>query len=142
MFGGVLTPMTRCRAIGGIATTFCDIDNIRGQKLNTNFFFANFSCTTGISQQNPGISRQKSLFPWFRGTYRTFWPLHVEDPHPTGKHPGPKVWVWGGPGWWGGEGCGRAKWVPFVLLAFSPLFYSNFWPNLRPIPVARPIVVL
>ena len=25
---------------------------------------------------------------------------------------------------------GRANWVPFVLLAFFPLFYSNFWPNL------------
>ena len=37
---------------------------------------------------------------------------------------------------------GRAKWVPFVLLAFFPLFYSNFWPNLRPIHVARPVVVL
>ena len=34
---------------------------IRGQKLNTNFFFSNFSGTAGISQQNPGISRQKSF---------------------------------------------------------------------------------
>ena len=33
----------------------------RGQKLNTNFFFSNFSGTAGISQRNPGISRQKSL---------------------------------------------------------------------------------
>ena len=33
----------------------------RGPKLNTNFFFSNFSGTPGISQQNPGISRQKSL---------------------------------------------------------------------------------
>ena len=31
-----------------------------------------------------------------RGTYRTFWPppLHVENPHPTGGYPDPKVWVW------------------------------------------------
>ena len=43
-----------------------------------------------ISQQNPGMSRPKKIwFPWFRGTYRTFWPprwappLHAEDPHPT-----------------------------------------------------------
>ena len=33
----------------------------RGQKLNTNFFFSNFSGAAGISQQNPGISRQKNL---------------------------------------------------------------------------------
>ena len=25
-----------------------------------------------------------------------------------------------------GGGCTRVKWVPFVLLAFSPLFYSSF----------------
>ena len=35
--------------------------NIRGQQLNTNFFFSNFSGTAGMSQQNPGISRQKGL---------------------------------------------------------------------------------
>ena len=33
----------------------------REQKLNPNFFFSNFSGTPGISQQNPGISHQKSL---------------------------------------------------------------------------------
>ena len=33
----------------------------RSQKLNTNFFFSNFSGTSGISRQNPGISRQKHL---------------------------------------------------------------------------------
>ena len=33
----------------------------RGQKLNTNFIFSNFSGTSGISRQNPGISRKKSL---------------------------------------------------------------------------------
>ena len=32
------------------------------RKLNTNFFFlSNFSGTSGISRQNPGISRKKSL---------------------------------------------------------------------------------
>ena len=31
------------------------------RKLNTNFFFSNFSGTSGISRQNPGISRQKRL---------------------------------------------------------------------------------
>ena len=31
----------------------------------------------------------------FRGTYRTFWPppLHVEDPHHTGRYADPRVWV-------------------------------------------------
>ena len=31
------------------------------RKLNPNFFFSNFSGNFGISRQNPGISRQKSL---------------------------------------------------------------------------------
>ena len=35
----------------------------RGQKLNPNIFFSNFSGASGISEQNPGISRQKSLIP-------------------------------------------------------------------------------
>ena len=34
---------------------------IRGQKVNTNCFFSNFSGAAGISHQNPGISRQESL---------------------------------------------------------------------------------
>ena len=38
--------------------------------------------------------------------------------------------------------CGRVKMALFVLLACFPLLYSNFWPNLRPIHVARPLVVL
>ena len=44
----------------------------------------------------PGYPAQKVWFPWFRGTYRTFWPppVHVEDPYPTGKYPDQKVWVW------------------------------------------------
>ena len=36
----------------------------RGQKLNANIFFSNFLGASGISRQNPGISRQKSLIPW------------------------------------------------------------------------------
>ena len=49
---------------------------IRGRELNTNLFFLlNFSGASGISRQNPArISRQKILFPWFRGAHRTFWP--------------------------------------------------------------------
>ena len=31
------------------------------EKIEHNFFFSNFSGTAGISRQNPGISRQKSL---------------------------------------------------------------------------------
>ena len=36
---------------------------------------------------------QKFDFPGFQRTCRTFWapPLHVEDPHPTRKHPDSKV---------------------------------------------------
>ena len=33
----------------------------RERELNPNFFFSNFSGAPGISRQNPGISRQKSL---------------------------------------------------------------------------------
>ena len=36
----------------------------RGRELNPNIFFSNFSGASGISRQNPGISRQKSLIPW------------------------------------------------------------------------------
>ena len=35
--------------------------NIRGRELNPNIFFSNFSGASGISRQNPGISRPKSL---------------------------------------------------------------------------------
>ena len=37
------------------------IVQIRGQQLNKNLFLSSFSGTAGISQQNPGISRPKSL---------------------------------------------------------------------------------
>ena len=69
----------------------------RGRELNPNLFFSNFSGSSGISQQNPGISRPKSLISLvFEGHTRTFWPppLHVEDPHPTRKYLDSKVWVW------------------------------------------------
>ena len=36
----------------------------RGRELNPNIFFSNFSGASGISRQNPRISRQKSLIPW------------------------------------------------------------------------------
>ena len=54
------------------------------------------SGTPGISRQMPGHPAQEVWFPWFRGTYRTFWPppVHVKDPYPTGKYPDQKAWVW------------------------------------------------
>ena len=39
-------------------------DSCRGRELNPNIFFSKFSGASGISRQNPGISRQKSLIPW------------------------------------------------------------------------------
>ena len=36
----------------------------RGWELKPNIFFSNFWGASGISRQNPGISRQKSLIPW------------------------------------------------------------------------------
>ena len=57
----------------------------RGQKLNPNIFFSNFSGASGISRQNPGISRQKSLIPWVSRDIPNFF-----GPHPfTWKTPIP-----------------------------------------------------
>ena len=60
---------------------------VRGQKLNTSFFFSNFSCTSGITRQNPGISRQRVCFPWVLRDIPNFLarsagppPLHMEEP--------------------------------------------------------------
>ena len=66
------------------------------RKLNTNFFFSNFSGACGISRQNPGISRSKSLISLVSRDVSNFLPppVHVEDPYPTGKYPDQKVWVW------------------------------------------------
>ena len=38
----------------------CELSYARGRELNPNIFFSNFSGASGISRQNPGISRQKS----------------------------------------------------------------------------------
>ena len=70
----------------------------RGRKFNTNFFFC-FLKLFGRFQDIPakilGYPTQKFGFPGFLGTYRTFCslPPHVEDPHPTGRYPDPRVWV-------------------------------------------------
>ena len=49
-----------------------------------------------VPAKSRDIPPKRFDFPGFEGAYRTFWspPLHVEDPHPTGKYPGSKVWVW------------------------------------------------
>ena len=39
-------------------------NSLGAQNWTRNIFFSNFSGASGISQQNPGISRQKSLIPW------------------------------------------------------------------------------
>ena len=67
----------------------------RGRELNVPFFSQTFRAPPGYPGKIPGYPAKKVRFPWFRGTYRTFWPppLHVEDPYPTGKYPDSKVWV-------------------------------------------------
>ena len=57
----------------------------RGQKLNPNFFFSNFSGASGISRQNPGISRPKSLISLVSEVR-----IELFGPHPfTWKTPTP-----------------------------------------------------
>ena len=60
-----------------------------GRILNTDFFFANIDIPAKI----PGSPAKMFVFLGFRGTYRIFWPppLHVEDPHPTGRYPDPSL---------------------------------------------------
>ena len=57
----------------------------RGRELNPNIFFSNFSFASGISRQNPGISRQKKFDSLgFEGHTELF------GPHPfTWKTPTP-----------------------------------------------------
>ena len=64
----------------------------RGRKLNANYFFSNFSGTAGISQQNPGISRQNSLIsPVSRDIPNFLAPTHSRGgPPPHPKVSGPK----------------------------------------------------
>ena len=71
--------------------------SILGAKHWTQTFFSQtFRALPGYPSKIPAYPAKKVWFPWFRGAYRTFWPppLHVEDPYPTGKYPGSKVWVW------------------------------------------------
>ena len=60
------------------------------------FFLKLFGHRRDIPAKSRDIPPKKFDFPWFRETYRTFWPppFQVEDPYPTGKYPDSKVWVW------------------------------------------------
>ena len=66
------------------------VHGFRERKLNTNFFFSNFSGNSEISRQNPGISRPKSLISLgFEGRIELF------GPHPfTWKTPTPPENIW------------------------------------------------
>ena len=68
----------------------------RGQKLNTDFCFSNFSGAPGYSGKNFGISRQKVWYPWASKDILNFLAPtpHVKEPHPTRRYPDQKVWVW------------------------------------------------
>ena len=69
------------------------LDRSRERKLNTNFFFSNFSGTSGISRQNPGISHPKSLIsPGFEGHTELFGPhpFTWKDPQPHRRISGPE----------------------------------------------------
>ena len=68
----------------------------RERKLNTIFFFSSFSGASGISRQNPGISRPKSLISLVARDVSSFLaPTRSRGrPLPTGKYPDQKVWVW------------------------------------------------
>ena len=64
-----------------------------GAKNWTRTFFSQTSrAPPGYPGKVPGYPAKKVWFPWFRGTYRTFWPppLEVEDPHPNRQYPDPK----------------------------------------------------
>ena len=60
--------------------------------MNTNFFFSNFSGASGISRQNPGISRQKSLISLIsRGIPNFLAPTPSRGRHPPDPNiSGPK----------------------------------------------------
>ena len=69
----------------------------QGPKIERELFFSQtFRAPPGCPGKIPGCPAKKFGFPGLRGTYRTFRPppLHMEDPHPTGRYPDQKVWVW------------------------------------------------
>ena len=102
--------------LGASSPKIHDSDCIsRERKLNTNFFFSNFSGTPGMSRQNPRISRQKVWLPWVSKNIPNFLAptLHVEAPHPTRRFPDQKVWVW----------------VPFASLNIASMIRSAQLPH-------------
>ena len=75
--------MTKTTRIQGAEHRFPKTKVYRGRELNPNIFFSNFSGASGISRQNPGISRQKSLIPWLSRDIPNF----LAPPHSRGKPP-------------------------------------------------------
>ena len=67
-----------------------------GTRLEHELLSQTFRAPPGYPGQIPGYPSKKFGFPRFRRTYWIFWPppLHVADPHPTGRYPNQKVWVW------------------------------------------------
>ena len=63
-----------------------------GPKIEHIPFFQTFQAFRDILAKILGCPAKKFAFPGFRRTYRTIWPppLHVKDPHPTRRYPGPK----------------------------------------------------
>ena len=66
---------------------------LQGTNLNINLFLKLFEHPRDIPAKTPVYpSQNPRIFPVSRGICRTFWPppLHVEGPHPTGRHLNPK----------------------------------------------------
>ena len=67
-----------------------------GVKIEHKPFFLNFSGAPGYPGKIPGYPAKKVWFPWVSRDIPNFRPppLHLENPHPTGGYPDPKIWVW------------------------------------------------
>ena len=103
---GILPTSLEGLALGSVYASLCEhgspslaalelvgeTQSFREQKLNPNFFFSNFSGAPGISRQNPGISRPKSLISLFsRDVSNFFAPTRSRGrPPPHWKISGPE----------------------------------------------------
>ena len=96
----------------------------RGRELNPDIFFSNFSGASGISRQNPGISRQKSLIPWVSRDIPNFL-----APTPSRGRPPPHQKISG----LKSLGLG-SFFVPETITKIVPWLsdYSWFWSNSVP----------
>ena len=84
--------------------------------MNTNLFFSNFSGTSGIPRQNPGISRPKVWFPWVSKDM-----LNILSPTRLPGRPPPH------PNISGPKSLGLCSFfLPEILTSVLPLFYLNF----------------